>query len=161
MDSLWTDTLWSDPLWTPLGATEGEPMTTVLALKTSGSTIIAMHFLHKESKARGKRPSRKVLRLLVLQRNGTFLVWEWRRTHKRGDTGAASSYKWLFVARVTLPPSTAPGPEQPARSILQAVVSSSHGHIVWLEASASKTCRVYAVEVPWLLASRGEHEVSL
>lgn len=30
---------------------------------------------------------RQILRLVVVQKNGTFLVWEWRRAHKR--------YTWI------------------------------------------------------------------
>jgi hypothetical protein len=118
----------------------------LLALPTTDSVIVAMQFLHftPERKKRSSTLSaRKILRLLVVQRNGTFLLWEWRRARKRrakeGAQDVPSYYKWVYMARGFLP-RTAPqqkGSQQASRRIRAAVASVEHGYMCWEEESPS------------------------
>jgi hypothetical protein len=155
---------------------------TLLALPTTDSVIVAMQFLHltPERKKRSSTLSaRKILRLLVVQRNGTFLLWEWRRARKRGAKEGAldapSYYKWVYMARGLLP-RTAPqqkGSQQASRRIRAAVASVEHGYMCWEEESPSQGAvggvddeditdgegsggatqsRIYGAEVPAIVA---------
>ena len=57
----------------------------VLALPTTDSVIVALHVIASPGVP---------VRLLVIQRNGTFLVWEWNNN---------KDYKWAYKARGVLP----------------------------------------------------------
>ncbi len=58
---------------------------TILALRTTDSVIVSMHFVQPEPNL--------PLRLFVLQQNSTFLIWQWNATLLR----------WSFVSRGLLP----------------------------------------------------------
>ena len=59
----------------------------ILALRTTDSVIIAMEILSIDS------ADEKVLRLLIVQRNGTFLIWRW----------VPQVLMWQYVSRGVLP----------------------------------------------------------
>lgn len=116
----------------------------ILALRTTDSVIIALQFLTSHT------PDGLVLRLLIVQRNGTFLIWCW----------VPQVYMWQYVSRGVLPTtplhaSHVKGVPGFVRTVTQAVCCASTSWLCWLEESVGKTGRprllLNACRLPGLL----------
>lgn len=131
---------------------DGEFFPSVLALPTTDSLIVDMHFITLKRPSSAGKTASNIVRLMVVQRNGTFLVWEWKRT----------VWKWLYVSRGVLPAPTPHDDISKVPRLLRAVVvAPAPAMVFWAEdvvgARGPAPCRVYGCVVPALVSP----EVSL
>lgn len=148
-----------DPTGKPEGAFNS-PATPLLALRTVDSVIIGLHFIPPLSGGGGgggKDAGASVavptpLRLLVVQQNATYLLWE----YGLATTGANGS-AWQYVARGNLPSPLPAARAADAREVVQVTFHAQQQTLVWLEKQSIRSGAVHALhatQLPTLLNTR-------